>query len=55
MTKDEIRRHAHDWLIGNEKQDGSTVQWISLPAGMVARWIERAEQAEAELEKVTRP
>lgn len=39
---------VNDWLAANKKA-ASDVNWARFPLGMVFRWIERAEKAEAEL------
>ena len=43
-----LARAIEEWLAANEKQPDE-VRWGSFPLGMVQRWIERAEIAEAAL------
>lgn len=43
--------HVERWLASNEKQSWE-VKWGLFPLGMVGRWIERAEEAEAELTRL---
>ena len=45
--------HVTDWLRSNEKAPNG-VRWGRFPLGMVQRWIERAQQAEAELNAAKR-
>ena len=42
--------HIARWLEGNKLGSGKHVMWARFPLGMVGRWIERAEAAEAALQ-----
>lgn len=44
-----LERHVNNWLISNQIEDSSQVICGKFPLGMVLRWIERAEKAEAVL------
>lgn len=50
-TPTHLAEHSSRWLKANEKQPDD-VRWGRFPLGMVQRWIERAEQAEARLREV---
>lgn len=50
---DSLRQHIEDWLRGNAKKYHE-VKFGQFPLGMVQRWIERAEQAERQLDEALR-
>jgi len=45
-----LAQRSSDWLSSNEKQPAE-VRWGRFPLGMVQRWVERAEIAEARLQE----
>jgi hypothetical protein len=49
---EDLRRRTFDWLAANQITEPHKYRWGLFPLGMVGRWIERAEQAEAERSKL---
>ena len=43
-----LAAHVERWLVSNQKEPDE-VRWGQFPLGMVQRWVERAEEAEAKL------
>lgn len=54
MTEESLKERVAEWLVANNKKAGE-VLYGYFPLGMVARWIERAEQAEFKLKNRTEP
>jgi hypothetical protein len=50
----ELQQHVNDWLRANEKQEQQVIHG-TFPLGMVQRWIERAQEAEAKLKAQITP
>jgi hypothetical protein len=48
MLPDQLDKHCDQWLSSNRQERGQVLHGL-FPLGMVQRWIERAEQAEAKL------